>query len=323
MVGRRKTSENFSESLTPRSRTPSRTGPQRSDPRPPPSTGPKLGGTGYSIVTGREGRDPKRPAARSERPRKTSGVYESTAEAAPPPSKDLQLKDSPPTSRRPVIPREEDEQVAATSAPAKEEPRAPDPPPPPVSRTRTPPTTAERKPTPIRRVSMPKTPAPIRKPSSRAVEMREVPTPPPASSPVSSRARPSSPPPITAAALLVTDDAGIRETLGRVLRTSGVEALVCATTDRAAALLEGTSKSKPAVLIFVDVMLKGLDGPQFVERMRSHAKASSARVILVSALSATALTTMSVEWGADGSLPTTRGLLYTETAIRAWLAANQ
>ena len=117
----------------------------------------------------------------------------------------------------------------------------------------------------------------------------------------------------------MTDDEQIQETLGRVLKACAVEAVRATSPGDGARVLGHLGEDKPTLLIFVDAMMKGVEGAELIATLRAHPRAAHARIVLVSALSGAALSAMSTAWGADGSLPTSRGLLHIEMTVTRWL----
>lgn len=98
--------------------------------------------------------------------------------------------------------------------------------------------------------------------------------------------------------LVVDDDPATARLLQIALRRTKAEVI---TQNRAFGLLEAIALQRP-VLVILDVMMPGLDGPSLVELVRADPELASTRIVLFSALDGAELATRAKACGADASL---------------------
>ncbi len=123
--------------------------------------------------------------------------------------------------------------------------------------------------------------------------------------------RPSEPPCV----LVVDDDPPTARLLEVAFRRTRAKVV---THHRAFGVLEAVALHRP-VLVVLDVMMPGLDGPSLVELLRADRDLARTRVVLWSALDLDDLTARGERCGADGVLEKVRGPRAAVDQICAWL----
>jgi CheY-like chemotaxis protein len=119
--------------------------------------------------------------------------------------------------------------------------------------------------------------------------------------------------------LIVEDDEASRSKLGDILVRRGAEVFSAAGPGEAIYMLQSLEESDRPMLVLLDVLMPGLDGPLFVQYLRSDPRVAGAPVVLISALSAPALEQTMRDWRADGFILKSRGLLHIDQALESWL----
>jgi CheY-like chemotaxis protein len=121
-------------------------------------------------------------------------------------------------------------------------------------------------------------------------------------------------------ALVVDDDDASLRTFERLLsKVPGVEILAAQTPSQALGLVAMLEPSPQPIVAFLDVLIPGMDGPRFVHALRTMPSFGGAPIVLVSALSATALDSKALEWGASGVIQKARGLIHVDQEFKGWL----
>lgn len=92
------------------------------------------------------------------------------------------------------------------------------------------------------------------------------------------------------------------------------------TQHRAFGLLEAIAEHRP-VLVVLDVMMPGLDGPSLVELVRADREIARTRVVLWSALDRAELARRAAACGADASLEKVTGPRAAVDQLCEWLRA--
>jgi CheY-like chemotaxis protein len=120
-------------------------------------------------------------------------------------------------------------------------------------------------------------------------------------------------------ALLIDDDDASLRTFERLLAKHPVEILSAKTPSEALGLVSMLEQTPQPIVAFLDVLIPGMDGARFVHALRQMPPFGAAPVVLVSALSATALDGKALEWGASGIIQKSRGLLHVAQEFSGWL----
>lgn len=120
--------------------------------------------------------------------------------------------------------------------------------------------------------------------------------------------------------LLIEDDLVTRGKLEQILQKRGAEVFPVSGPSEAIYFLQtALEDSARPIMTILDVLMPGLDGPLFVNMLRSDPRLAGAPVVLISALSAPALEQTMRDWRADGFILKARGLLHVDQAFEAWL----
>lgn len=121
-------------------------------------------------------------------------------------------------------------------------------------------------------------------------------------------------------ALVLDDDDASLRTFERLLsKVPGVEILSAQTPSQALGLVSMLDQVPQPIVGFLDVLVPGMDGPRFVHALRCLPAFGGAPVVLVSALSATALDGKALEWGASGVIQKAKGLIHVDREFKGWL----
>lgn len=104
-----------------------------------------------------------------------------------------------------------------------------------------------------------------------------------------------------------------------LLKNPGVEVFAATGPAQALELLRSLEPGSPPMVVFLDVMVPALDGPAFVRTLRATPGVGDAPIVLISGLTRDALKKTVAEWGADGAIEKTRGLLQVDDAFRSWI----
>ena len=119
--------------------------------------------------------------------------------------------------------------------------------------------------------------------------------------------------------LLIEDDSITRNKLEQMLTKRGAEVLSASGPGEAIHLLSTLDASRDRwSIVFLDVVMAGLDGPLFVNMLRSDQRLQGAPIVLISAISSPALERTMHDWRADGFILKSRGLLHIDQAFDAW-----
>lgn len=121
--------------------------------------------------------------------------------------------------------------------------------------------------------------------------------------------------------LLIEDEPVSRGKLEQMLQRRGAEVVSVAGPSEAIYALQ-TMEEWPArpVMVILDVLMPGLDGPLFVAMLRQEPKIGGAPIVLISALAPAVLERTMHDWAADGFILKSRGLLHIDQAFDAWIA---
>lgn len=120
-------------------------------------------------------------------------------------------------------------------------------------------------------------------------------------------------------ALVVDDDDASLRTFERLLSKHPVELLLAKTPSEALGLVSMLDPAPQPIVGFLDVLIPGMDGPRFVHALRTMPAFGRAPIVLVSALSGTALDAKALEWGASGIIQKARGLIHVDQEFTGWL----
>lgn len=120
-------------------------------------------------------------------------------------------------------------------------------------------------------------------------------------------------------ALLVDDDEPSLRTYERVLSKHDVEILSASTPSEALGFVSQLEPVPQPLVAFVDVLMPGMDGPRFVYAIRSFPATCKSPIVLISALSAPALEKATLEWGANGFILKSKGLIHVDQEFTGWL----
>jgi len=121
-------------------------------------------------------------------------------------------------------------------------------------------------------------------------------------------------------ALVVDDDDASLRTFERLLaKIPAVDILLAQNPSQALGLVSMLDPAPQPIVGFLDVLIPGMDGPRFVHALRTMPQFGAAPVVLISALSATALDGKALEWGASGIIQKARGLIHVDTEFKGWL----
>jgi len=107
--------------------------------------------------------------------------------------------------------------------------------------------------------------------------------------------------------------------LSRVLRTCGVDAIHVTAFNAVIPRLQQLTSDKPAAFVFLDALIRGLDGPRPIAQLRAEPRLAGARFVVAAPLSSKALVELRAARGADEWLATQSGLLQIEATVREWL----
>ena len=158
------------------------------------------------------------------------------------------------------------------------------------------------------------TPPPMsRRPTSGTMPAVGVPSNPPSNPVIRSDSAPR--------VLLIEDEVASRHKLEQMLAKKGAEVTSVAGPGEALYALSMMEEwvARP-VMVILDVLMPGLDGPLFVATLRQHPKIGGAPIVLISALAAPVLERTMHDWAADGFILKARGLLHIDQAFDAWIA---
>ncbi len=139
--------------------------------------------------------------------------------------------------------------------------------------------------------------------------------------PVSQRSGPVSYRGVAPRVILIEDDAITRGKLEQMLSKRGAEVISASGPSEAVYLMSTLDEPNGrASIVILDVLMPGLDGPLFVNMLRSDPRLLGAPIVLISALSAPVLEQTMRNWRADGFILKSRGLLHIDEAFEAWFA---
>jgi len=122
-----------------------------------------------------------------------------------------------------------------------------------------------------------------------------------------------------ATVLLVDDDPPSLRAFQRVLARRDLEVLSACTVSEAFGLVTMLDPTPHPMVAFVDVLMPGMDGPRFVHALRSVPAFGRSPVVLVSGLSSGALEKTALDWGANGFILKSRGLLNLDQEFNGWI----
>jgi putative two-component system response regulator len=116
--------------------------------------------------------------------------------------------------------------------------------------------------------------------------------------------------------LVVDDDDSNTRLMELAFRGTNAEVVA---HNRAFGVLQLIATHRPVVVI-LDVMMPGLDGPSLVELVRDDPELRGTRIVLWSAMDKAALEQAGAQCGADGVVEKTRGPRALVDQISSWLS---
>lgn len=120
-------------------------------------------------------------------------------------------------------------------------------------------------------------------------------------------------------ALVVEDDPATLRTYQRILLRRGVVVSGASSAEEALQTMSTLSPELRPSVVFLDVVLPTLTGGVFVAELRRLPGSEQVPVVLVSALHLSALRSLVTQWGANGFVQKTRGLLQLELVFDQWV----
>jgi CheY-like chemotaxis protein len=118
---------------------------------------------------------------------------------------------------------------------------------------------------------------------------------------------------------LLEDDGAMLRTFERLLSQRGVMVMAASTPGEALYYVSAIDGPVRPTVAFLDVLVPALDGPRFVQALRQNPHFATAPIVLVSGLSAPILEKTAEEWGVNGFILKSKGLLHLDTAFEGWL----
>lgn len=120
-------------------------------------------------------------------------------------------------------------------------------------------------------------------------------------------------------ALIVEDDPTTLRAYQRILLKRGVLVTAASSPDEALALVSALAPELRPSLLFLDVIMPRLNGAAFIAALRSLAGTVQIPVILISALNLATVRDYAQQWGANGFILKTKGMLHLEAAFDEWV----